>query len=245
MKELAPYFLPRTSPPLVGEETAALSGPVVEEDQGLDLRDYWRVLRKHSWLIATFFFGTVLATALVVLTMTPIYTAETTLLIERKAPQVLDMQQALSESLGPDEYDYYKTQYQILQSRVLAAQVIRELDLEKNSFFTGEGREGLVAKLWATVKVWGEQLFSQPSNTTDGVNLLGTDPKLVDMYIDGMLEVQPVQRTRLVKVAFRTPDSALSARVANAHAASYIHKGLELRTQTNEEAQRFLEEKLV
>jgi len=55
MKELAPYFLPRTSPPLAGEETTALSGPIVEEDPGLDLRDYWRVIRKHSWLIATFF----------------------------------------------------------------------------------------------------------------------------------------------------------------------------------------------
>src|SRR5437762_11577097 len=103
MKELAPHFLQRTSPP-VEEETAVLSRPVVQEDSGLDLRDYWRVIRKHSWLIAAFFFGTVLATTLVVLTMTPIYTAETTLLIERKAPQVVDVQEALSESLGPDEY---------------------------------------------------------------------------------------------------------------------------------------------
>ena len=247
MKELAPHFLQRTSPP-GEEETAVLSRPVVPEDSGLDLRDYWRVITKHSWLIAAFFFGTVLATTLVVLTMTPIYTAETTLLIERKAPQVVDVQQALSESLGPDEYDYYKTQYQILKSRVLAAQVIRELGLEKNGLFTGEGREGLVARLWAAVRARGKRLFSQPSDTdgaTQQAKLLGVDPGLIDLYTDGMLEIRPVQRTRLVKVAFLTPDPGLSARVANAHAESYIHKGLELRTQTNEEAQRFLEEKLV
>src|SRR6266849_1127748 len=132
MKERSPYFLQRTSPP-AREETAVLTGPMVEADEGLDLQDYWRVIRKRLWLILTTFFGTVLTVALVLFTKTPIYTAATTLLIERQAPQVLDIREVLSESLGPDEYDYYKTQYEILKSQGLAAQVIRDQSLEKNS----------------------------------------------------------------------------------------------------------------
>jgi polysaccharide biosynthesis transport protein len=98
--------------------------PMVMEDEGLSLRDYWRLMRKHLWLIAIFCFGTVLTAASVILMTTPIYTAATTLLIERKPPQVLDMRDVLSEPLGPDEYDFYKTQYEILKSRTLATWVV-------------------------------------------------------------------------------------------------------------------------
>src|SRR5438132_11995747 len=97
MKELAPHFLQRTSPP-GEEETADLSRPVVPEDSGLDLRDYWRAITKHSWLTAAFFFGTGLATTLVVLTTTPIYTAQTTPLFERKTTPVVVVQQAIPTS---------------------------------------------------------------------------------------------------------------------------------------------------
>jgi uncharacterized protein involved in exopolysaccharide biosynthesis len=76
-----------------------------------------------------FFCGTVLTTALVLVLMPPTYTAEVTLLIERKPPRVLDMHAASAELLVPDEYDFYKTQYELLKSRALAAQVIRELEL--------------------------------------------------------------------------------------------------------------------
>ena len=243
MQKLSPYFLQRTSPP-AGTETAVRSEPVAEADEGIDLREYWRVLRKHLWLITLFFFGTVLATALVVLTTARIYTAESTLLIERKGPQVLDIQQALSESLASDEYDYYRTQYEILKSRALAAQVIREQGLEKNSLFTGEGREaGLVAGLWMQIQAGVAQVFPSPPQSP-GTNPLGVDPHLINAYL-AMLDIRPVQRTRLVKVAFSTPDPALSARVVNAHAQAYVQQGLTLRTHANEAAVRFLEEKLV
>jgi capsular exopolysaccharide synthesis family protein len=54
----------------------------------------------------------------------------------------------------------------------------------------------------------------------------------------------PVPRTRLVKIAFSTPDPELAARVANMHARAYLEQGIELRSHANEEAQHFLQEKL-
>src|SRR5262249_26840855 len=57
--------------------------------------------------------------------------------------------------------------------------------------------------------------------------------------------INPVQRTRLVKIAFGTSDPELSARIANAHAEAYIRQGMELRTQATEETRNFLEGKLV
>jgi len=71
--------------------------------------------------------------------MPPTYRAEVTLLIERKPPRVLDMHEASTELLVPDEYDFYKTQYELLKSRVLAAQVIRDLQLNPEHL-RGEGK---------------------------------------------------------------------------------------------------------
>jgi capsular exopolysaccharide synthesis family protein len=58
------------------------------------------------------------------------------------------------------------------------------------------------------------------------------------------LEVKPVSGTSLVQVKITTPDPALSARLANAHAFAYVRYGIDLRSQTNEEASVFLQQKL-
>ncbi len=68
-------------------------------------------------------------------------------------------------------------------------------------------------------------------------------PDLIDAYID-RLEIMPLQRTRLVKIAYSTPDPELAARVANMHARAYLQQGIELRGHANSEALHFLQEKL-
>ena len=101
----------------------------------------------------------------------------------------------------------------------------------------------------ATPVGWSERLLGvplkavgrAPAETVAGG--LDTPTDLIDTYID-KLDVMPVQRTRLVKIAFSTPDPELAARVANAHAKAYLRQGLELRSRANGEALLFLEEKL-
>ena len=138
MRELAPYTM-RLTFPSEGGETAFLVDPVGQEKERLSLRDCWWIITNRFWLIAVFFCGTVLATALLLLLMSPTYTAEVMLLIERKPPRVLDGHEASAELFVPDEYDFYKTQYELLKSRALAAQVIRELRLNPQNL-KGEGK---------------------------------------------------------------------------------------------------------
>ena len=209
------------------------------EDEGLDLRDYWRIMQKQKWLIMAVCGSIIFATALFTLTRTPFYTARTTVLIERQSPNVLDIRSALSESLAPDEYDYYKTQYRILKSRALVAQVIREQGLERSLFAKKE--KGFISKLLASVKA----LFPATSAQNRGANLHGVKSEFINTYVEKMLAIQPIRGTRLVEITITTPDPDLSARIVNVHSSVYIRKGIELRTHTNEEAQRFLEEKLV
>src|SRR5262245_30639101 len=107
MRELAPYTIHLTFPSERGE-TAVLVGPVGPEEEQLSLRDCWWVITNRLRLIAVFFCGTVLTTALLLLLLPRTYTAEVMLLIERKPPQVLDRHEASSQTFVPDEFDFYK-----------------------------------------------------------------------------------------------------------------------------------------
>jgi polysaccharide biosynthesis transport protein len=222
-----------------------------ETDERPGLQHYWFLIRRQWVLIATFFGGTLLAAALALVLTPRTYTAGTTLLIERNTPQVLDFREVFAESRGADQYDFYKTQHEILKSHALAARVIQEKQLAAEPRFTGqEGNKGFAAKLWAqatgwvpAASGWIRQLFSPLSQ--DAKRDAGAEkPTFIETYL-GMLDILPIQKTQLVKIAFSTPDAQLSAHMANAHAQAYIRQGLELRSRTNEEAQRFLQEKLV
>ena len=63
MRELAPYTMRLTFPSERGE-TAVLVEPVDHEGERLSLRDCWQVMTNRLRLIAVFFCGTVLTTAL-------------------------------------------------------------------------------------------------------------------------------------------------------------------------------------
>jgi capsular exopolysaccharide synthesis family protein len=269
MRELSPYFVRRSLPPAI-ENTAVSNRPVfLEEEDTFDLRGYWGVLKKRKWHVLTCFLTVVITVAFYSYMTTPIYTAEATLLIEQKAPQVINIQQALSDSLslGTDKRDYYETQYEILKSRSLAAQVIREQGLQDNGALAQPESKGWVTGLWDALGEWaakqqwipeipslGSAFKSDEADAPPKSDEADAPPKsdasfgvrtsLINKYIYDMLEISPLGKTRLVKVALSTSDPELSARLANAHAQAYINQGLTLRTRANEEAEHFLEGKL-
>ncbi len=249
MRELAPR-LPEGSELSVHEPPSFVNEFQPEED-AIELRSYWRLLVKHRWLITSIFFCSIVATTIIVLSMTPIYTAETTLLIERKTPQAINMNnQETAEAEAPDEYDYYRTQYEILKSDGLVTQVVQEQQLDGLPLFAVDQEpEGIIGKLWARLT----HVFTSPKGTIDGSSQNSAQgeetkpslsPDLIETYTK-MLTIKPVPRTRLVKVAFSTPDPVLSARIANGHAQVYIRQGVGRRNQADEASQGFLEEKLV
>jgi succinoglycan biosynthesis transport protein ExoP len=248
MKELSPYSQQRVV--LLEPEDAVSNWRRVEMTaDGPNLRDYWQVARKHQWKILACFVFAVVMSAVITFSTAPIYTARATLLIERKEPQVVNIQQVVSEAPDGDDSSYYASQYGILQSRSLAAEVIKAKGLDKNPEFTrpvgGNFISQLVALLWNKPLSWLTSLFEQsaPSNSGNSGDLSGVSSGLIDAY-NGMLIVEPVKRSRLVNIAINSPNPGLAAQIANAHADAYIQQGFKLRTQASEEARKFLETKL-
>jgi len=244
LSELSPYFIER-----MREHSGAPSrGPIVAtlEEQS-SLREYWRVIRRHRTLIATIVVCCVLIVGLAVLVETPTYTATSVILIESQPPQVLDIKELTVEQPSEDEHDYYKTQYALLQSQSLAAQVIHNLGLQNNPLFNDSNQpKGLVSGFWSGFEAWASGLVSEGTDTrqADSPEMPEVNPSVVNAYLD-RLSVRPEFGTRLVKISFSTPNPELSALLANAHAEAYGSQGMELRAKANQTAQQFLERKLV
>ncbi len=243
MQEPSLYFIRRNTASLDdGVEVVGFDGAAEETRH---LWDHLRAIRKHLSLIVGIVGAVLAVTALRVFTMTPIYTAQSTILVERNFPKVLEINDLLTDT---DEADaYYRTQYGILKSRSLAAAVIRQEGLDANGFFAGtKSQTGLIAsvragaggamrRVMAALDERGRPARSAPAKVEAG---------LIDAYLS-RLEVTPVQGTRLVKIAYSAADPELSARIANAHGMAYIRQGLGLYADASGEAQRFLDEKLV
>src|SRR5260370_27696457 len=117
MPQLPPYSLPQ----LFTHRTPA---PVVKDlefftkEENSDLWDYWITLRRHLGLIVGIFVAVELITVFVLLLMTPLYTGVSTILIDCELPEVLENR---AEQADPDSSSFYRTQYELLKSRSLAA----------------------------------------------------------------------------------------------------------------------------
>jgi succinoglycan biosynthesis transport protein ExoP len=243
--ELSPYFIER----LRGQESLPARGPLphVAADEQLNLREYWRVIRRHLTLIVMIAASALLLAGVAVFVVTPTYTAVAVILIEPQPPQVLNIKQLTVEPPPGGDHDYYKTQYALLRSRSLAAQVIHDLGLQDSPLLSGKrSATGLFAGLYAQLKAALAELLpgAGGAQAPDAAERYGISARAVNAYL-ARLSIEPDFGTRLVRIAFSTPQPKLSAMVANAHAGAYVRQGMDLRARASQAAERFLEGKLV
>jgi capsular exopolysaccharide synthesis family protein len=216
------------------------SGPQGWEAQP-DLWTYWSVIWRRRGLILGLFAVVELLTAIIVFNMTPIYSGLSSILIERQTPELLGSNSNTAQDSESESStdSFYKTQYEILRSRSLAASVIRKMGLEHSHFLAPVQDSG------QTLSSLLEALWPSPNPTHTSINgEFGVNSHVIDAYL-GDLTIRPEFGTRLVEVAFSTPDPTLSAAITNAHVQAYIVMASERIAQSGEAQQRFLEKKLV
>jgi succinoglycan biosynthesis transport protein ExoP len=237
VQELSPYFIRREF-----DRTPAISFGA-PHSQEPNLREYWVVIRKHLRSVGAICLAAMGLTGLVVFNLTRVYTAQSILLIAPQTPTVLDIKEPVTET-EPD-LDYYKTQYDILRSRSLAAKVIKELNLASQPpFAENAAPKGLVEGWLTGVKNWLNELRAANSaRPAPASQVLGVRSTVIDEYL-ARLEIKPRFGTQLVVVAFTTPDPELSARIANSHVDAYIRRGMELKADSAKNAEEFLSGKL-
>ena len=213
------------------------------------LREIGRVFKRRARLIL----GTVvilnLFAVLLIHQLTPRYTAEASLIIDPRQPNVLDLNTVMSKLSGDREA--LESEIQLLTSRSLARSVVERLRLDENPEFNPNLREpGLLARLkdrlanqlngqlaawlpWLAPRT--AQVGSVPQPEPDA------KAEAASVFLRH-LSVEPKGRSRVLEIAFESADPTLAAQAANAVADAYIADHLRTKLEGTDHAQKWLAE---
>src|SRR5439155_21299111 len=127
------------------------SQAVPSESDKTHLRDYIRIIRKRRLSVLSILFSTVFCTILYVLMQQPLYESSVSLLIEPTGPNV--MSKAVEEVYAPIDvnFDYYKTQYEILKSYEIMRESAKRLNLKSYPAFSPRP-DGLLQSWFGPIK---------------------------------------------------------------------------------------------
>jgi polysaccharide biosynthesis transport protein len=189
-------------------------------------REYLRVLMKRKWLVLACIFGVLAATAIASLRQTPIYEAVGRIAINKADSNVISFKDSMPvvDYLDPTDLD---TEVRILQSDLLALQVIRQLNLDKRPEFGGQPgpqQPNLVA----------DPLQEDPSRTSA---LLAA--------FKGNLRVSLIPDTRIMEIRYRSADPQLAASAINTLAATYIEQNFKTKFESTMQTSGWLSKQLV
>lgn len=158
---LAPYLSERS---LSQDPRSGVAHPATGSlpETGIGLWECWTAVRTHRRLIIALTAAALLLTATAALLATPNYTAYAILRIDPDTPHILDMSSLLNEIQNTEDHDYYKTEFELLQSEELAAEVIRDLNLQAIPLFDPKASRKSYFALFAGNLDWVRQLTGTP-----------------------------------------------------------------------------------
>lgn len=203
-------------------------------DEDVDPRRAWNIISRNKWAILGLSSVASLLAALVVFAMTPIYQASVTILIESQQANVVSIEEVYG--LDTRNQQYYKTQFEILNSRPLVENVIDALQLPRHAEYSVDENNSDFQLNW---RDWIPFALAGQSKPTQIESL----QEVVEIYYEN-LTIEPKRDTQLVDVHFESAEPALAANVANSHAQAYMQSVLEARAGVTNSAASWMLERL-
>ncbi len=193
------------------------------------LREYVRTLAKRKWTVLACLFTIFSVVALASLKMTPVYEAIGSIEINKPDSGLVNFNN--SPTFNVDYYDptELETEVMILQSDLLALQVVKELALDRRPEFGGKA-PALPSSL---------DLAPDPLQTDSG-----RTSGLLSSF-RGNLKVALSPNTHIIKVSFRSPDKDLTANVVNTLMSTYAENNFKSRFDSTMQASDWLSKQLV
>jgi polysaccharide biosynthesis transport protein len=193
------------------------------------LGDSLRILRKRKWIVLACLVTIFSVVAIASLKMTPVYEAGGTIEIN-KPDSTLNFQNSATFSLDYYDPTELETELKILQSDLLATQVIRELNLDRRPEFAG-------------------QAPPPPSSSLDlAPDPLQGDPARATAMVGGFksgLRVALSPNTRIIEVHYRSADAQMAANVVNTLMQTYVENNFKARFESTMQASDWLTKQLV
>ncbi|MGD0570325.1 MAG: polysaccharide biosynthesis tyrosine autokinase [Candidatus Sulfotelmatobacter sp.] len=206
---------PRIYPELLSQESA--------------LGEYIRVLLKRKWTVLACLLTIFSVVAVASLKMTPVYEAGGSIEINKPDSGLVNFSN--SPTFNVDYYDptELETEVKILQSDLLALQVVKELALDRRPEFGGK-----TPALPSSLDLAPDPLQADSGRTS----------ALISNF-RGNLRVSLAPNTHIVEVHFRSPDKELAAEVVNTLMSTYTENNFKSRFNSTMQASDWLSKQLV
>jgi succinoglycan biosynthesis transport protein ExoP len=218
---------------------------------------------RRKWLFAGITFtGMSLATLMLVMT-TPLFTAESIVLVSTRHAQVVDLEPVLSNS-APNPFllqSQLESEIEMIRSYPLASNVIDRLNLmedpEINPMRRPPGGIDVNPVSWAAQALgWLRDTANSMSSpnkadeehdrlvmTSAGNAELGERAIVTANFLD-RLSTTVRGRSTAISIAYTSADPVKAAAVADAVAKGYIQSTIEAKSQATRDAARWLEERI-
>jgi len=191
---------------------------------------------KHRYL-AIVIVGVFLCGGVFVTARTPkVFSAVTSIKIDRSVPQVIKDQAAQPDSAN-DDAGFYETQYELIRSRALAERVAKELNLVQSDFL--EAPQPSLASLLIRWAGGGQEMDA----ASDAATLKARQVEATAQIMAG-LSIQPVGQSAIVKIRYASTNPAWAQRISVAAAEQFQKMTLDMRFAESNYARDFLNERL-
>jgi exopolysaccharide transport family protein len=191
--------------------------------------DYIRVLLKRKWTVLACLFTVFSVAAIASFKMTPVYEASGSIAINKPDSSLGNFNN--SPTFNLDYYDptEIETEVKILQSDLLALQVVKDLGLDRRPEFGGKTP-------------------ASPSSLDLNLDPLQADPSRTSALLSnfrGNLKVTLAPNTKIIEVHFHSPDKELAANVVNKLMEDYTENNFKSRFDSTMQAEDWLSKQLV
>ncbi|MDT8410268.1 MAG: polysaccharide biosynthesis tyrosine autokinase [Wenzhouxiangellaceae bacterium] len=221
----------------------------LEDDDTIDLREYWRILLKRRWMVLSVVMIIVVATLLSTILMVPVYRSTAAVQITPPNNQILEYADFSGDQGGYlGQQQFYTTQYEILRSRGLAEAVVRNEGVENHPELTGEIRQrSLIGELKGLPGAIKNALTPNRTAEIGGLSAEQKRERAIRAAAGALrsrIEIEPVRNSNLVKVSVEAFDPGFAAEMANAVVAEYTRSSMQRRFAAGSQARDFLEDQL-
>ena len=194
--------------------------------QDSSLREYMRVLIKRKWLVTFVVIGIFLAVAVASLRQTPVYEAVGQIVINKADSNLITFKDSVPVVDYSDQSDL-DTEVRVLQSDLMALQVIRQLNLDKRAEFGGHSDQ-------KQANLVADPLQSDSNRTT----------ALLARFRGG-LKVTLIPNTRVMEIHYSSTDPQLAASAVNTLASTYVEQNFKTKFESTMQASDWLSKQLV
>jgi succinoglycan biosynthesis transport protein ExoP len=187
------------------------------QDASKVLVEVWKTLRKRWIWVVTLTVSGLIVAGFYTAGQQRIYRSSCVIQIDPKPPKPLGTEVQAIVDVGANSYwanaEYYKTQFQIIQSRAVAEETVRRLSLHRNvAFLRGLGpNEPLPASPGPAASMSVEESIAIAANV-----------------VRSRLSVEPTRETRLVTIAFTDANPERARQILAALVGVYVDRNVDV-----------------